>query len=199
MLNPVRNRSALRWLAYALGGLMVLILLLAAIGATYQSIESSRDLRMNPPPGRLVDVGGHKMRLDCIGQGTPTVVLEAGPGNDWLVWYKVQPAISKLTRVCSTTVQACFSGPRPEQQPDSRNIAHDLHLLLANAGVNPPYVLVGHSIRGIRIRVYQDLYLADVVGMVLVDWGHPDQEKRVSPELKKLQSRLYFESELPFR
>jgi pimeloyl-ACP methyl ester carboxylesterase len=176
---------------------MVLVLLLAALGATYESIESSRDRRMNPPPGRLVDVGGHKMHLDCTGQGAPTVVLESGLTDDWLVWYKVQPAISNLTRVCSYDRAGLgFSSPRPEQPPDSHNIANNLHMLLANAGVNPPYVLVGHSIGGIHIRVYQNLYPADVVGMVLVDSGHPDQEERVPPEMKKLQSRLYFEGRL---
>lgn len=152
---------------------------------------------MNPPPGLLVDVGGHKMHLVCTGQGATTVLLESGLSNDWLVWYKVQPAISKLTRVCSYDRAGLgFSDPRPEQQPDSHNIANNLHMLLANAGVNPPYVLVGHSIGGIHIRVYQSLYPADVVGMVLVDSGHPDQEKRVPPEMKKLQSRLNFEGKL---
>jgi pimeloyl-ACP methyl ester carboxylesterase len=197
MADPIKNRSVLRWLGYALRGFIILILLLAAIGATYQSIESSRDLRVNPPPGRFVDVGGHKMHLVCTGQGAPTVLLESGLSNDWLVWYKVQPAISKLTRVCSYDRAGLgFSDPRPEQQPDSRNIAHNLHMLLTNAGVNPPYVLVGHSIGGIHIRVYQNLYPADIVGMVLVDSGHPDQEKRIPPEMKEFQSRLYFEGKL---
>ncbi len=195
MADPIKSRSVLRWLGYALGGFIVIILLLAAIGATYQSIESSRDRRMNPPPGRFVDVGGHKMHLDCTGQGAPTVVLESGLWDDWVVWYKVQPAISKFTQVCSYDRAGLgFSDPRPDQQPDSRNIAHNLHTLLANAGVNPPYVLVGHSLGGIHILVYQNLYPADVVGMVLVDSGHPDQENRVPPEMKKIQSRLYFKS-----
>lgn len=197
MADPIRKRTALRWLGYALGGFIVLILLLAAIGAIYQSIESSRDLRINPPPGRLVDVGGHKMHLVCTGQGAPTVVLESGLWDDWLVWYKVQPAISKLTQVCSyDRASLGFSDPRPEQQPDSGNIAHNLHMLLANAGVNPPYILVGHSLGGIHILVYQNTYPADVVGMVLVDSGHPDQENRVPPEMKKIQSRLYLRSKL---
>ena len=152
---------------------------------------------MNPPPGRFVDVDGHKMHLDCTGQGAPTVVLESGLWNDWVVWYKVQPAISKFTQVCSYDRAGLgFSDPRPDQQPDSRNIAHNLYTLLANAGVNPPYVLVGHSLGGIHILDYQNLYPADVVGMVLVDSGHPDQENRVPPEMKKIQSRLYFKSKL---
>jgi len=197
MADPIKSRSVLRWLGHALGGLIVIILLLATIGATYQSIESSRDRRMNPPPGRFVDVGGHKMHLDCTGQGAPTVVLESGLWDDWVVWYKVQPAISKFTQVCSyDRAGSGFSDPRPDQQPDSRNIAHNLHTLLVNTGVNPPYVLVGHSLGGIHILVYQNLYPADVVGMVLVDSGHPDQENRVPPEMKKIQSRLYFKSKL---
>jgi ABC-type glycerol-3-phosphate transport system permease component len=130
MADPIKNRSVLRWLGYLFGGFIVLILLLATIWATYESIESSRDLRLNPPPGLLVEVGGHKMHLDCGGQGAPTVLLESGLSNDWLVWFRVQPAISMLTRVCSYDRAGLgFSDPRPEQQPDSRNIAYNLHML----------------------------------------------------------------------
>jgi pimeloyl-ACP methyl ester carboxylesterase len=197
MADPIKNRSALHWLISALGGFIVLILVLASIGAIYESIEGSRDRRLNSPPGQLVDVGDYKMHLVCTGQGAPTVLLESGLNDDWLVWYKVQPAISELTHVCSYDRAGLgFSDPRPKQQPDSRNIAHNLHMLLANARVKPPFVLVGHSIGGIHIRVYQNLYPADVVGMVLVDSGHPDQENRVPPEMKKLQSRLFFEGRL---
>ena len=189
-------RRVLRKLRYAIGGFTALILLLAVIGATYESIESSREER-EPPPGRLVDVGGHKMHLDCTGQGTPTVILESGLWDDSTVWYKVQPEIAKLTRVCSYDRAGLgYSDPRPHQVPDSRNIAQNLHTLLANAGVNPPYILVGHSLGGIHIRVYQNLYPSDVVGMVLVDSGHPDQESRLPSEMNKIQSRLYLKSKL---
>jgi pimeloyl-ACP methyl ester carboxylesterase len=196
MADPIKKRSALRWLGYALGGFAALTLVSAGIGATYESIESSRDHR-EPPPGLLVNVSGHKMHLDCTGQGSPTVLLESGLWDDWIVWNKVQPEISNVTRVCSYDRAGLgFSDPRPEQVPDSRNIAQNLHLLLANAGESPPYMLVGHSIGGLHVRVYQHLYPADVVGMVLVDSGHPDQENRVPPEMKKIQSRLYLKSKL---
>jgi pimeloyl-ACP methyl ester carboxylesterase len=197
MADAIKSRSVLRWLLYAFGGFIVLVLLLAALGAIYESIGSSRGQRTSPPAGRLVDVGGHKMHLDCTGQGAPTVVLESGLWDDWVVWSKVQPAISKLTQACSYDRAGLgFSDPRPDQQPDSRNIAYNLHTLLANAGINPLYVLVGHSLGGIHILVYQNLYPADVVGMVLVDSGHPDQENRVPPGMKKIQSRLYLKSKL---
>ena len=181
-----------RKLRYAIG----VILLLAAIGATYQAIESSREER-EPPHGRLVDVGGHKMHLDCEGQGAPTVILESGLWDDSVVWHNVQSEIAKLTRVCSYDRAGLgYSDPRPDQVPDSRNIAHNLHMLLANARVRPPYVLVGHSLGGIHVRVYENLYPSDVVGMVLVDSEHPDQENRLPPEMNQMQSRLYLKSKL---
>ena len=181
-----------RKLRYAIG----LVLLLAAIGATYEAIESSREER-EPPPGRLVDVGGHKMHLDCEGRGAPTAVLESGLGDDSTVWHKVQPEIAKLTRVCSYDRAGLgYSDPRRDQVPDSRNIAENLHMLLVNAGVSPPYVLVGHSLGGIHIRVYENLYPSDVAGMVLIDSDHPDQENRLPPEMNKMQSRLDWKSKL---
>jgi pimeloyl-ACP methyl ester carboxylesterase len=186
----------LRKLRYAIGGFAVLILLLAAIGATYEAIESSREERQ-PPLGQLVDVGGHKMHLDCEGQGTPTVILESGLWDDSMVWRKVQPESARLTRVCSYDRAGLgYSDPRPDQVPDSRNIAQNLHMLLVSAGVTPPYVLVGHSLGGLHIRVYQNLYPSDVVGVVLVDSEHPDREKRLPPEMSKIQSRLYLKSKL---
>lgn len=196
MTEPLKKRSFLRRIVYALGALLVLLLLLAAVGAVYEAIASSRDRRMNPAPGRLVKVDGYQMHLVCAGAGSPTVVLESGLGDAWLPWYKVQPAVAQLTQVCSYDRAGLgFSDPRP-QQPDSRSIAHNLHGLLAAAGVNPPYVLVGHSIGGIHVRVYQHLYPAEAVGMVLVDSSHPDQEQRLPAELRKFESRFYLEAEL---
>ena len=193
---PIKKRTALRWLGYTLGGFMIIVLLLAAIGATYEAIAESREAS-EPPPGRLVDVAGRKMHLYCTGQGTPTVILESGLWNDSEVWYKVQPEIFKLTRVCSYDRAGLgFSELRPEQEADSVNVAHNLHTLLANARENPPYVLVGHSLGGIHVLVYQNLFPTDVVGMVLVDSGHPDQENRLPPEMNKIQSRMYLQSKL---
>ena len=180
-----------------LGAFVALTLLVAAIGATYEAIEESRENRDYTPPGRLIDVSSHKMHLNCSGRGSPTVVLESGLWNDSGIWYKVQPEISKLTRVCSYDRAGLgFSELRPKQEADSINVAHNLHTLLENAGENPPYVLVGHSLGGIHVLVYQNLYSADVIGMVLVDSGHPDQENRLPPEMNKVQSRMYLQSKL---
>ena len=196
LAEPIKKPSALRWLGYMLAGIIALVLLLAAIGAIYEAIAESREVN-EPPPGRLADLADHKMHLYCTGQGVPTVILESGLWNDSSVWYKVQPEIAKSTRVCSYDRAGLgYSDLRPRQEADSRNIAQNLHTLLANAGVNPPYVLVGHSLGGFHVRVYQNLYPSEVAGMVLVDSGYPDQERRLPSEMNKIQSRMYLKSKL---
>jgi pimeloyl-ACP methyl ester carboxylesterase len=180
-----RKRRVLRWIGYSLAGLAGLVVLLAIVGAIFQSVESSNDLRTHSPPGVLEEVNGHKMHLFCVGEGSPTVILESGLNDSWLSWYKVQPAVAKFTRVCSyDRASVGWSDAQPEP-PDSRNIALHLHSLLNNAKVKPPYVLVGHSIGGIHTRVYQHVYPSDVVGMILVDSSHPDQMKRFPSQLTK--------------
>jgi len=180
-----RKRRVLRWIGYLLAGLSDLVVLLAITGAIYQSIESSNDLRTHSPPGSLIDVNGYKTHLYCVGDGSPVVILESGLNDSWLSWYKVQPSVATFTRVCSyDRASVGWSDARPDP-PDSRNIALHLHGLLQNAEVKSPYALVGHSIGGIHVRVYQNMYPSEVVGMVLVDSAHPDQIKRFPPQLRK--------------
>jgi len=191
-----RRRRILRWIGYLLFGLASLVVLLAIAGAIYQSVESSNDLRTHSPPGVLVDVNGYKMHLYCLGEGSPTVILESGLNDSWLSWYKVQPVVAKFTRVCSyDRAGVGWSDTQPEP-PHSRSIAVHLHSLLNNAGVKPPYVLVGHSIGGIHVRVYQNMYPSDVVGMVLVDSTHPDWKKRLPSQVMKWIPLQRFEYKL---
>lgn len=174
-----RRRRVVRWAGYVAGGLACLLLFLACVGALYQWIAGSLDRRSNPPPGRFVEVNGLRMHLYCIGQGSPTVVLDSGLSDTWLHWYKVQPEVAKFTRVCAYDRAGLgWSEPRPGART-SRVIAEELHALLRNAGVAPPYVLAGHSMGGLNVRMYASLYRAEVVGMLLVDACHPDQPRRL--------------------
>ena len=177
------NRRWLRWLGYTAGGLLTLVFLLACVGFIYEQIEESRDRRLNHPPGLMVDVGGYRMHLYCIGQGSPPVVLESGLGGYWLDWYKTQPQIAKFTYVCAYDRAGLgWSDPSPRSR-NSRAMAEELHTLLHKAGVAGPYVLAGHSFGGFNVRMYASLYPTDVVGLVLVDSSHPDQNNRFSPRL----------------
>jgi pimeloyl-ACP methyl ester carboxylesterase len=159
------------------------LLALSAIGATYQAVATEIDKRTYPPPGELVDVNGHLMHIDCIGEGAPTVILESGLGTMSADWANVQPQVAKTTRVCSyDRAGTGWSeiGPKPR---DPRQISSELHTLLGKAGIDGPYVLVGQSFGGLYVRMYADLYPKEVAGMVLVDSSHPDMWTRLSPEV----------------
>ena len=140
---------------------------------------------------RLVDVGGHKINLYCTGHGSPSVILDAGQAETTFAWRKVQPAIAKVTRVCSFDRAGMgFSEPGPLPR-DAKGMVADLHALLRNAHIGPPYVLVGHSIAGLYALLYADRFLPEVAGMVLVDPSFPNQTKTLqaaSPTMKRMEA-----------
>ncbi len=175
--------------------LLVFLLILAVAGFLYENISEARDRRFNPMAGRLVDVEGRKMHIDCTGEGSPTVILDSGLGDSYLSWRKVQPEIAKFTRVCSYDRAGLgYSDPSTEPRT-SKVIAAELHALLQSASVSPPYVIVGHSMGGYDVRVYTSLYRNEIVGMVLVDASHPDQENRFPPELKNMEGSWHREAQ----
>jgi len=130
-----------------------------------------------PPPGRLIDVGGWRLHLNCTGQASasqPTVILEAGIGDFSVEWSLVQPKVASFARVCSYDRAGdgwSDMGPHPRTM---RQIVYELHTLLERAGEQRPLLLVGHSYGGWLVRVYQMTYPTDVVGMVLVEAGADD-------------------------
>jgi pimeloyl-ACP methyl ester carboxylesterase len=128
-------------------------------------------------PGALYPIDGRNMRLDCTGQGSPTLVLDAGLGNDGLIWSTVQPTLSQTTRVCSYD-RAGMGWSDPARGPrDADHIADQLHGLLQAAGVNGPIVLMGHSIAGMYIRDYATRYPQQVAGLIFVDASTPFQNR----------------------
>ncbi len=90
-----------RWLQRALLGVLALALLLAGTGLVYQSLSEASDVRRYPPCGQRVDVGGYRLHLYCMGEGSPTVILESGLGGPALEWAAVQPGVAQMTHVCS--------------------------------------------------------------------------------------------------
>lgn len=127
---------------------------------------------------RLVNVGNRRMNIYCSGSGSPTVILDAGLGGSTLDWRLVQPRIAQHTRVCSYDRAGMgFSAPASSSR-DAGAVVSDLHALLTRAGIAPPYVLVGHSIAGLYVRLYADRYPRDVVGLVLIDPSVEYQDQR---------------------
>jgi pimeloyl-ACP methyl ester carboxylesterase len=143
--------------------------ILAATGAAYEQIAGAGDAAAYPAPGRLVDVGGYRLHLDCRGEGSPTVIMDAGLGKSSLDWTLVRPQLARETQVCTYDRAGMgWSDPGPGPRTPS-HIASELHALLHNAGVAGPYLLVGHSLAGKNLRVFANDYPAEIAGMVLVD------------------------------
>jgi pimeloyl-ACP methyl ester carboxylesterase len=181
--QPQRRRNRwVRWTVRILLGLLALIVLLAASGATYEAIMTAGDAKRYPPPGQLVDVGGHRLHLHCVGEGSPTVVLDAGLGAFSLDWGAVQPEIATSTRVCAYD-RAGLGWSEPGPLPRSpQQFADELHVLLTNADVEGPYVLAVHSISGKTARLFASQHPNDVAGMVFVDARHESVDEHVTPE-----------------
>lgn len=165
-------------------------------GLAYQALATARDARKYPPPGELIDIGGFRLHLARAGVGGPTVVLDAGLAGFSLDWGLVMPALAEHTTVC-TYDRAGYgwsdTGPLPRT---SSRIATELHTLLHRAGVEPPYVLVGHSFGGFNVRLFADYYPDEVAGMVLVDVSHEDFNDRLPAELREGYER-YERAEVP--
>lgn len=171
--------------------LALLIVSLSIAGLAYQGIASAQDTSNYPPPGKLIDIGGYRLHLYCTGTNhpdSPTVILEEGIGSTSLEWSKVQPGVSAFTRVCSYD-RAGYgwsdSGPLPRTD---KHIVTELHTLLTKAGIPGPYVLVGHSSGGLIMRLYAYTYPQQVVGLVLIDSSHENQDRY--PELRPDTSQL---------
>jgi pimeloyl-ACP methyl ester carboxylesterase len=167
-----------RGLVWLVGGLLAL----AVIGAIYQVVATQIDQRTYPPPGEMVDAGTHSLHINCLGEGGPTVILEAANFGMSAHWVRVQQQLAKTTRVCAydrAGLGWSEAGPEPR---DARQISSELHTLLNGAAdTEGPYVLVGHSYGGLYARMYAARYPDQVAGVVLVDSSHPEQFTR-SPQ-----------------
>src|SRR5947209_11783037 len=166
---PRPRRTIVRRLLRFLGILSLTLVGLLLLGLLSQAIASAVDASHYPPPGKLVDIGGYRLHIHCTGTGSPTVILDAGLGETSLDWSKVQPGVARFTRVCSYD-RAGYgwseSGPGPRT---SQQIVKELHLLLVHAQISGPYILVGHSLGGLNMRLYAYRYPGEVAGMVLLD------------------------------
>ena len=143
-------------------------------------------------PGQLVDVGGFRLSLYCMGSGSPTVVFDSGWG-DWApAWSKVQPEVAKWTRACSfDRAGAGFSEPGPMPRTSVR-IARELHTALHRANIPGPYILVGSAFGGDNLRTFAGLYMNEVAGLVMVD---ADADDLVPPAMQQESHRR--QAELP--
>lgn len=160
----------LRALLYA----ALVALAAAAVGGAYETFAEARDARAHPFPGRLIEVDGRRLHLDCRGDEGPAVVLISGFGEISSDWAWISEDLRRTTRVCAYDPAGRAWSDPPETPQDGLARARDLHDLLRAAGETGPYVLVGHSFGGLYARIFAAEYPEQVAGMVLLDATHPD-------------------------
>jgi pimeloyl-ACP methyl ester carboxylesterase len=143
-------------------------LFLALVGTTYQSVATALERRELERPGRFVDVGGHQLHIHCLGQGMPTVVLEAAAGGMSAAWGWVQPELAGATRVCSyDRAWLGWSEGGDEAYSPGRTL-EELHTLLFNANEQGPFVLVGHEFGATVVRDFASRFGSETAAVILV-------------------------------
>jgi pimeloyl-ACP methyl ester carboxylesterase len=165
--RQLRSRTR-RWLLYP----VFAALILASLGGGYETVAGSIDAS-RPMPGQLIDIGGHRLHLNCIGSGSPTVVLEPGLGESSSVMGWITPAVAHDTRVCVYDRAGRGWSEAGDGPQDGAQTAADLHTLLDRAHVPGPYVLAGHSFGGLYVLSFAANYPDQVAGMVLLDSTAP--------------------------
>jgi pimeloyl-ACP methyl ester carboxylesterase len=124
------------------------------------------------PPGKLVDLDGHRLHVYCTGRGGPTVVVENGLGDFSFDWILVQSRVSRFTRICTYDRGGyAWSDPGPKPRTFAQ-LNLELHDALAKLGEHGPFVLVGHSFGGPVVRNFSRVYPTAVAGIVFVDAAH---------------------------
>jgi pimeloyl-ACP methyl ester carboxylesterase len=153
MKTQTRAIRILDFLKRAFVRVLIFVVVLAIAGVIYQTAATESDQRKYPPPGVLVNVGGYKMHIYCMGEGSPIVILDSANMGTVSNWAWIQPEIA-------------------------RN-AEALHKLLETADIAGPYVLVGHSFGGLYVRMFAEIYPGEVVGLVFLEGTLPDGLKRL--------------------
>ena len=187
-------RSSARVALRIVGAVLACVL----FGSIWQACAASRGMRQIAPAGQLVDVGGHKLHLQCVGTGSPTVILEASGLGNASSWRKVQPQVAARTRVCAYD-RAGMGHSEPGPLPrDGRQLAAELRALLQAAQLPPPYLLVGHSAGGVVVRLFAAAHPTEVAGLVLVDTA-TDDALAAHPEIVARMKRALWAARIEVR
>jgi pimeloyl-ACP methyl ester carboxylesterase len=184
---------------------MVWVLSVAAAAVTYQyGLYVAREGYWHArrgwalANGQLVDIGGYRLYVSCRGAGTPVVVMDAGLESSGKTWSAVVPRIARFTRVCVYDrhgVGLSDGLPSGTTNRTAKDVVNDLHRLLATYQVPAPYVLVGHSVGGLHVRLYAVRHPEQVAGIVLVDSSHEDQYERNARSLSGKDRERYLRHE----
>ncbi|MEO2258285.1 alpha/beta hydrolase [Paenibacillus amylolyticus] len=163
------------------------MLLLIGAAFLYEWFASSQAKKDFPPPGTLVQVGGYQLHIHKQGNGSPTILMEAGSGETSLSWRDIPAALAQhATVVTYDRAGYAWSESAPTERTGA-NIVKDLHAALEKENIRGPYVMVGHSLGGMYARLFAQTYSNEVQSLVLIDARPEDDERNTKTLLEKAQ------------
>lgn len=160
-------------------GILLAALLILPIIAGLAFMGLSKDM---PAPGRLIDVNGIKIHINCTGSanGQPPIIIESGMGSPSFSFYWLQEHLSATNKVCTYDRPGLVWSDESGLPNDAETVSTLLHTLVDKAGIKKPFVLAGHSFGGLIMRVYADKYPDDIAALAFLDVSHPDQQERMN-------------------
>lgn len=155
--------------------LLAILAMFLVVSTVFQFWSERTVMTRYPPPGRLIDIGGLRLHLHCVGEGQPVILLDSGIGAASFEWVYVQRSLASVTRVC-TYDRAGYGWSDPSPAPRTASVmADELHRLTVAAGLAPPFLLVGHSSGGFNMRLYASRYPGQTAALVLLDSLEEDE------------------------
>ncbi|MFZ1683671.1 MAG: alpha/beta hydrolase [Candidatus Zixiibacteriota bacterium] len=174
----------MKWVKAVCLGVLGLVVLLLVAGSVYEQIARTIAHSSYPAQGQSVLVGDHSLNIRTQGNGKPTVVFESGLDQGGsMVWKEVQKHVSEFTSTVAYDRAGIMWSERGSGPKTCEAMADELYELLKKANSHSPYILVGHSLAGYVLRSFVAKHASEVAGIVFVDASHPDQWKRMPPEL----------------
>jgi pimeloyl-ACP methyl ester carboxylesterase len=192
------KRGFLFWLKRIVTGFLIFIIALIVTVFTGGALVRAQVKANYPPPGQLVDVGGYKLHVHCEGEGSPTVVVLAGSGVPSTYYWLIQNEAARKTRVCAYDRAGYAWSEEGGGDLSPMGQVEDLEILLANAGIEAPYILAGHSYGGYVARLYAQAHPEAVAGLVMIDSAHEDQWTSYPQSIQDMAKQMYSGPNKPF-
>jgi pimeloyl-ACP methyl ester carboxylesterase len=190
-VKKVKKRNFLSRIGRIVAGILIVLAMLIGIIFAGGAIVRAQVKANYPPPGQLVDVGGYKLHIHCKGEGSPTVVVLAGSGIPSTYYWLIQNETSKNTRVCIYDRAGYAWSEEGEGDLSPVGQVEDLKVLLANARIEPPYILAGHSYGGYIARLYAQTNPDEVASLVMIDSAHEDQWTSFPQSIQDMAQQMY--------
>lgn len=142
----------------------------------------------------VLDIEGIKLYYEYFGEGRnkATIVCDSGYGYTLANWQPIQDKVSQIAKMFIYDRDGLGKSGKSGRPRHSKQIVENLHKLLKKASITPPYILVGHSFGGVNVRLYAHTYPEEVVGIILLDSCHEDQNEKVAPLFKENVQKDYY-------